>query len=247
MTSLTWLAPGNPFPPTSQALDNPDGLLAAGADLSPATLLNAYGQGIFPWYSPGQPILWWSPNPRLVLFPQHFHLSRRLQRTLRQGHWQFSLNSAFEEVIDACAKTPRHGELGTWITPEMRAAYCQLHALGHAHSLEVWHQQQLVGGIYGVRVGHVFFGESMFSHARDASKAAMAMLCRLHATLSFELLDCQVESAHLLSLGAVSLTREQFEQQLRVLTRRHSEAWPLMPVGSLSFAQDTCFTEPVED
>ena len=235
MTSLIWLAPGDPFPQTSQALDDPDGLLAAGADLSPATLLNAYRKGIFPWYSPGQPILWWSPDPRLVLFPREFHLSRRLQRSLRQRHWQFSLNSAFEQVIDACAHTPRHGQRGTWISADMRAAYCRLHALGHAHSIEVWHGRQLVGGIYGVRIGQVFFGESMFSHARDASKAAMAMLCRLHTTLSFELLDCQVESAHLLSLGARTLTREQFEQILGSLAEKRSEVWPVIAPGVLAF------------
>lgn len=246
MTSLTWLAPGDPFPPTSQALDDPGGLLAAGADLSPATLLNAYRRGIFPWYSPGQPILWWSPDPRLVLFPEQFHLSRRLLRSLRQNNWQFSLNHAFEQVIDACARTPRRGQGGTWITPEMSAAYCRLHALGHAHSLEVWQQQRLVGGIYGVRIGQVFFGESMFSHVRDASKAAMAMLCQLHTTLSFELLDCQVESAHLLSLGAVNLPREQFEQRISELTGRHSDVWPVIAPGSLTFGQAR-FIEPVGD
>lgn len=236
MTALAWLAPGAPFPPTSQALDDPAGLLAAGADLSSSTLLKAYRRGIFPWYSDGQPILWWSPDPRLVLFPERFHASRRLLRSLRQPHWRFSLNTAFEQVISACADTPRRGQGGTWITDEMHHAYCQLHRLGHAHSLEVWHHSELVGGIYGVRVGRAFFGESMFSHARDASKAAMAMLCRIHGTLQMELLDCQVESAHLLSLGAEILPRKEFEQQLAVLTATDTPPWPVIQPGELSFA-----------
>ena len=236
MTSLAWLAPGDPFPPASQALDDPAGLLAAGADLSANTLLRAYRRGIFPWYNDGQPILWWTPDPRLVLFPEHFHASRRLLRSLRQPHWQFSLNSAFERVIDACAHTPRRGQGGTWISAEMRPASCRLHRLGHAHSLEVWHGSELVGGIYGVRVGRVFFGESMFSHARDASKAAMAMLCRIHGTLQMDLLDCQVESAHLLSLGAQLLPRTEFEQQLALLTDVDTSPWPVIAPGTLSFA-----------
>lgn len=239
MTSLAWLAPGDPFPPTSQALDDPAGLLAAGADLSANTLLRAYRCGIFPWYSDGQPILWWSPEPRLVLFPERFHASRRLLRSLRQPHWQFSLNSAFDRVIEACADTPRRGQGGTWITDQMHDAYCQLHRLGHAHSLEVWHDSELVGGIYGVRIGRAFFGESMFSHARDASKAAMAMLCRIHGTLQMDLLDCQVESAHLLSLGAEILPRREFEQQLAVLTVADTPPWPVIEPGVLSFMNTT--------
>lgn len=236
MSALTWLAPGDAFPPTSQALDDPEGLLAAGGDLSPATLLNAYRLGIFPWYSDGQPILWWSPNPRLVVFPQHFHVARRLRRTLRKNDWQYSLNYAFADVIDACAATPRHGELGTWITADIRSAYCELHRLGHAHSLEVWQQQQLIGGIYGVRIGRMFFGESMFSHVSNASKAAMAMLCQLHTTLSFELLDCQVESNHLLSLGAENLPREKFERNLERLVDQQTSPWPTIAPGTLQLS-----------
>lgn len=236
MTALAWLAPGDPFPPTSQALDDPGGLLAAGADLTTSTLLKAYRRGIFPWYNDGQPILWWSPDPRLVLLPERFHSSRRLLRSLRQPHWQFSLNTAFEQVIAACADTPRRGQGGTWITDEMRNAYCRLHRAGHAHSLEVWHGDRLVGGIYGVRIGRAFFGESMFSHARDASKAAMAMLCRIHGALQMELLDCQVESAHLLSLGAEILPRKAFEQKLAVLTAADTPPWPVIQPGELSFA-----------
>lgn len=236
MSALTWLAPGDAFPPTSQALDDPEGLLAAGGDLSSATLLKAYRLGIFPWYSDGQPILWWSPSPRLVIFPQHFHVARRLRRSLRQNDWQYSLNYAFADVIDACADTPRHGELGTWITEDIRSAYCELHRLGHAHSLEVWQQQQLIGGIYGVRIGRMFFGESMFSHVSNASKAAMTMLCQLHTTLSFELLDCQVESDHLLSLGAENLSREEFERNLERLVGQQTSPWPVIAPGTLQLS-----------
>jgi leucyl/phenylalanyl-tRNA---protein transferase len=235
MAALTWLAPGDPFPPTSQALDDPAGLLAAGGDLTVNTLLAAYRRGIFPWYSDGQPLLWWSPDPRLVLMPEQFHLSRRLARSLRQPHWRFSLNYAFDRVIRACARTPRRGQRGTWITTEMEEAYCQLHRQGHAHSLEVWHGEQLVGGIYGVRVGRVFFGESMFSHARDGSKAAMAILCRLHTRLHLSLLDCQVESAHLLTLGATIMPRSEFEQQLDRLATEATPPWPTLAPGTLSF------------
>ncbi|PKM23017.1 MAG: leucyl/phenylalanyl-tRNA--protein transferase [Gammaproteobacteria bacterium HGW-Gammaproteobacteria-14] len=226
MSALTWLAPGDPFPPSQQALDDPDGLLAAGGDLSCSTLLAAYRRGIFPWYSDGQPILWWTPDPRLVLYPDRFHCSRRLQRKLRSNHWRFSLNQNFADVMAACADTPRHGHTGTWITREMRAAYQQLHTLGHAHSLEVWRDERLVGGIYGVQVGRVFFGESMFSHETDTSKAAMATLCRLHERLQFDLLDCQVESEHLLSLGAESLPRARFEETLALLTASQAPPWP---------------------
>ena len=227
MTALAWLAPGQPFPPTDQALDDPAGLLAAGADLSVDTLLRAYRAGIFPWYSEGQPILWWSPDPRLVLFPESFHGSRRLQRTLARDHWRYSLNRAFDAVVQLCASTPRHGQRGTWITPDMARAYQRLHHAGQAHSLEIWQDDTLVGGIYGVRVGRVFFGESMFSLARDASKVAMATLCRLHGELQFDLLDCQVESAHLLSLGATTLPRTRFEQRLAILTREDTPPWPV--------------------
>lgn len=228
MSPLCWLAPGAPFPPTHQALREPDGLLAAGADLAPDTLLRAYRHGIFPWFSPADPILWWSPDPRLVLLPEQFHLSRRLARSLRQPGWQFSLNHAFNEVISACATVPRRGQPGTWISADMQSAYQRLHQLGHAHSLEVWWQGELVGGVYGVRVGAVFFGESMFSRRRDASKAALATLCRLHRPLHLALLDCQVESAHLLSLGARVWPRHQFEQALVSLTAAATACWPVI-------------------
>lgn len=235
MTSLAWLAPGQPFPPTRQALDDPAGLLAAGGDLSVDTLLRAYRAGIFPWYSDDQPILWWTPDPRLVLFPGDFHLSRRLRRTLTHSRWRYSLNTAFEQVVRLCATTPRHGQRGTWITADMARAYQRLHQAGHAHSLEIWQGDDLVGGIYGVRIGRVFFGESMFSLVSNASKAAMATLCRLHDELQFDLLDCQVESAHLLSLGATSLARADFEQHLARLTSVATPAWPVRAPAELPF------------
>lgn len=219
MPRLPWLAPGDPFPPTGTALTDPEGLLAAGADLSPATLLAAYRRGIFPWYSDGQPILWWSPDPRLVLRPEDFHLSRSLARTLRRDRFAFSLDHAFADVIRACGATPRHGQRGTWLTAEMIDAYVHLHELGHAHSVEVWQDGTLVGGLYGVHLDRVFFGESMFSRVTDASKSALALLCALRDTLAIALIDCQVASAHLLSLGAHEVPRTEFERQLKNLVQ----------------------------
>lgn len=202
--------PDSPFPPAELALSDPDGLLAFGGDLSPARLLNAYRHGIFPWYSQGQPILWWSPDPRLVFRTDALHLSRRLRRSLRSKDWTLSADTAFAEVLNACADSPRRGQLGTWIVPEMRAAYLALHALGHAHSVEVWDGQRLIGGIYGIAVGRMFFGESMFSFASGASSAALAGLCQRLAEWGWPLLDAQVVSAHLLRLGAVEMPRRQF-------------------------------------
>ena len=210
---LPWLDPRNddqPFPALHRALSEPDGLLAAGGSLRPRRLLRAYRQGIFPWYSPVQPILWWSPNPRLVLFPEALNISRSLRKTLRNGPFTVTADTAFDAVIDACA-APRRPGTGTWITPEMRQAYCRLHRLGHAHSIETWRQGTLIGGLYGVAVGRVFYGESMFSQASDASKVALAaQLRRWH----FALIDCQVRTDHLLRLGAVDIPRETFSQLL---------------------------------
>src|SRR5688572_23427847 len=194
MKKITWLAPDDApeaFPPLERALDEPQGLLAAGGDLSPERLLAAYARGIFPWYSPGQPVLWWSPDPRAVLFPEEFHCSRSLARTLRRGRFQFAIDQNFEGVIDACA-APREHSVGTWITPEMRAAYCGLHRRGFAHSVETYRDGELVGGLYGIRLGGVFFGESMFSRERDASKLALAHLARLAPARGIKVIDCQV-------------------------------------------------------
>ncbi|MBZ2187821.1 leucyl/phenylalanyl-tRNA--protein transferase [Alcanivorax sp. JB21] len=210
---VPWLSPGAPFPPTDQALTEPDGLLALGADLSVETLVRAYSSGIFPWFNDDQPILWWTPDPRLVLLPEHFHLSRSLRRLLRRDHFQFSIDQHFPAVMDACA-APRDADGGTWIVAEMRDAYLALHRAGYAHSVEVWQDGTLCGGLYGVCLGGVFFGESMFSRADNASKAALALLCRLQPAHGIELIDCQMETPHLLSLGARTLPRRDFEAKL---------------------------------
>jgi len=214
--TITWLSPHDApewFPPPEQALEEPAGLLAAGGDLCPQRLLAAYRRGIFPWYSPGQPVLWWSPDPRAVLFPEEFHLSRSLAKTLRSGVFSASLDQDFEGVIDGCA-APRASSAGTWITREMRAAYLQLHRLGHAHSIEIRHAGVLAGGLYGVRLGGVFFGESMFSRRRDASKAALAYLVALCRHNALAVIDCQLPSQHLESLGARTIPRSQFQALL---------------------------------
>jgi leucyl/phenylalanyl-tRNA---protein transferase len=217
MKTITWLSPSDPpewFPPLDQALDEPPGLLAAGGDLSAARLLAAYRRGIFPWYSPGQPVLWWSPDPRAVLFPSEFHCSRSLARTLRKGGFESAIDRDFEAVIAACA-SPRARSLGTWITPEMHDAYCELHRLGLAHSIEIYRDDNLVGGVYGVRLGGVFFGESMFSRVRDASKAALAHLVKVPLASNIAVIDCQVASPHLQSLGSRNIPRAEFEAHLR--------------------------------
>ena len=214
--TITWLSPKDAperFPPPEQALDDPPGLLAAGGDLSPARLIAAYRQGIFPWYSPGQPVLWWSPDPRAVLFPDEFKVSRSLAKTLRNGGFGVAMDEDFAAVIDGCA-APRSESLGTWITPEMREAYLELHRRGHAHSVEAWVGGELAGGLYGVRLGGVFFGESMFSRARDASKVALAHLVAVCRRNSIAVIDCQLASGHLASLGARSIPRAQFQALL---------------------------------
>ena len=216
---ITWLSPGDPvenFPPVERALLDPPGLLAAGGDLSCERLMAAYARGIFPWYSPGQPVLWWSPDPREVLIPQEFHQSRSLSRALRTRGFEYRADHDFEAVIDACA-APRRNSPGTWITTEMRAAYTALHRRGLAHSGEIWRADQLLGGIYGVRLGRVFFGESMFSRERDASKAALAGLVRQCLADGTALIDCQLASAHLRSLGSRALPRKEFLARLELL------------------------------
>lgn len=196
------------FPPVSQASD--EGLLAVGGDLRPERLLEAYRNGIFPWYSRGQPILWWSPDPRTVLFPAKLKVSRSLRKRLRQGGYRISIDEAFGEVMRACAGPRGRSPSGTWITPEMLAAYTRLHALGHAHSVEAWDGEELVGGLYGVALGAAFFGESMFSRATDASKVAFAHLVRQLEAWGYALIDCQVASEHLFSLGAEEIPRTEF-------------------------------------
>ena len=216
MKRITWLSAQDApewFPPLEQALEEPAGLLAAGGDLSPQRLIAAYRRGIFPWYSPGQPVLWWSPDPRAVLFPEEFHRSRSLAKRLRNGGFTCSMDRDFASVIDGCA-APREASPGTWITSEMRTAYLKLHRLGLAHSFEVWQDGALAGGLYGVRLGAVFFGESMFSRARDASKAALAHLVTVCQRNNLAVIDCQLPSRHLESLGARTIPRAQFQALL---------------------------------
>jgi leucyl/phenylalanyl-tRNA--protein transferase len=203
-------SPDAPFPPARRALRDPDGLLAAGGDLSPTRLLNAYRQGIFPWFNEGDPILWWTPDPRTVFDTVDFRLSSRFRRTLRAKDWVLRADADFGGVMHACAKAPRPGQEGTWIGESMLAAYAELHRLGHAHSVEVYDGTRLVGGIYGVAIGRMFFGESMFSGESGASKAALAGLCRRLDHWGYPLLDAQVENPHLLSLGARPMPREDF-------------------------------------
>ena len=221
MKTITWLSPQDApdwFPPLEQALEEPAGLLAAGGDLSPERLLAAYRRGIFPWYSPGQPVLWWSPDPRAVLFPEEFRCSRSLAKRLRNAGFDPAVDHDFAAVIDGCA-APRAASPGTWITSEMRAAYLELHRLGHAHSIEIRRAGSLVGGLYGVRLGGVFFGESMFSRERDASKAALAHLVTLARHTALAVIDCQLPSRHLSSLGARVIPRSQFQALLREQVR----------------------------
>ena len=206
---IPWLERDQPFPPVSRALREPNGLLAAGADLTIARLLDAYRHGIFPWYSEGQPVLWWSPDPRMVLVPSEMKISRSLKKRLRRGAWTVRTDTAFEDVMSACAE-PRAHEGGTWITGDMAAAYAALHRAGYAHSVEVWIDERLAGGLYGVAIGKMFYGESMFSRATDASKIALAHLARQLERWEFGLIDCQMATPHLASLGACEIPRAQF-------------------------------------
>lgn len=204
------------LPDPRHALDEPNGLLAAGGSLSPDWLLHAYRRGIFPWYTRGQPILWWSPDPRCVLWPEAFRCTRSLAKSIRNRGYEARLDTDFEGVLEGCA-APRDGESGTWITPAMRRAYLELHRLGHAHSVEVWQAGRLVGGLYGVRVGAMFYGESMFSRERDASKVAMAHLVDRTRDWGVRLIDCQLPTAHLESLGATVMPRVEFLQHVAEL------------------------------
>jgi leucyl/phenylalanyl-tRNA---protein transferase len=209
---LYWVADNviaNDFPDVNSALRDPDGLLAIGGNLSSERLLSAYQRGIFPWYSEGQPILWWSPDPRCVLEPANLKISRSLSKTLRKGHFHVSFNQAFEKVIHECSE-PRDADTGTWITTDMAQAYISLHHQDHAVSVECWHNSELVGGLYGIVIGKIFFGESMFSRMADASKVALVHLVQTIQELDFRLIDCQVYSKHLHSLGAAPMQRKLF-------------------------------------
>ncbi len=222
---IPWLENAEPFPNVSSALTEVDGaagLLAAGADLSPERLLLAYRNGIFPWFSEGQPILWWSTDPRMVLFLNEFKISASLKKSLKNihhsmelnGEWRISFDQAFEEVMRACA-TPRRGEPGTWISENIIAGYAGLHQQGYAHSVEVWLDEKLVGGAYGVCIGKMFYGESMFTRVTDASKIALAYLVQFLKSHGVLMIDCQQQTAHLASLGATPITRSEFITRLR--------------------------------
>ena len=206
----------NPFPPTSQALDEPNGLLAVGGDLDPSTLLCAYAQGIFPWFESDQEILWWSPDPRLTLRSDEIHISRSLRKAIRQCGWRLQYDTAFADVMSHCAHADRkQPEPSTWITSDMQAAYCALHELGVAHSVEVYEAETLIGGLYGILIGDMFFGESMFSLQPNASKMAFVALCKLCRNHGIDVIDCQVHNEHLVSLGAQTMPRKDFENHLR--------------------------------
>ncbi|MDO9372353.1 MAG: leucyl/phenylalanyl-tRNA--protein transferase [Gammaproteobacteria bacterium] len=202
------------FPDVELALREPDGLLAVGGDLTPQRLIEAYRNGIFPWYSADQPVLWWSPDPRTVLLPENFKISRSLHKLLRQNKYRVTFDTCFTDVMQACA-APRKDDAGTWITPEMVAAYSALHHLGHAHSVEVWHGDELVGGLYGVALGSMFFAESMFSRRSNTSKVALAHLVACLRKWNYALIDCQMHTAHLASLGAEELPRREFIRLLQ--------------------------------
>ena len=220
---LQWLDPHDieaPFPDVEYALKEPDGLLAVGGDLSPSRLLNAYRHGIFPWYGKDQPILWWSPDPRSVLYPDRLKVSRSLRRTLHKNVFGVTADTAFHRVISHCAE-PRQDGLGTWLTEEMIASYFRLHTMGYAHSVETWYQGELVGGLYGLSLGRVFFGESMFSRRSDASKVAFARLVEHLKKWRYALIDCQIASAHLTSLGAEAIPRRDF---IAILNRQCDDA-----------------------
>ena len=228
---IAWLKPTDPpeaFPPVTSALTDPDGLLCVGGDLSTQRLLAAYRRGIFPWYSEGQPILWWSPDPRMVLFIDEFKISRSLAKTLRrlraEGRWRVTKDAAFERVMRECA-APRPDQDGTWITDGIVAAYCALHALGLAHSVEVWSDDALIGGLYGVGIGRMFYGESMFARATDASKVALSALVSMLREADFRVIDCQQNTRHLASLGAREIGRSAFLRLVSTLTALPAPDW----------------------
>ncbi len=227
-----WLDPNHndAFPHPEQALTEPDGLLAVGGDLSAQRIINAYRQGIFPWYNPGEPILWWSPNPRAVLFPEQLHLSKSLKKIIRQGVFTTTIDQAFSQVISNCAQTPRHGQTGTWITDEMQQAYIKLHNQGIAHSAECWQDGQLVGGLYGLSLGKVFFGESMFAHKSNASKVAFVHLVDELVKKHYAIIDCQVTTEHLLSLGTQEIPRKEFLKLLKQYTQSFDHNFKEVPL-----------------
>lgn len=223
---VPWIESALDFPAVNTALAEPNGLLCVGADLAPQTIIAAYSRGIFPWFSDNQPILWWSPDPRMVLFPAEFKVSKSLAKTVNRKLFEIRFDSAFAEVISACSE-PRQQGGGTWIVAEMQVAYAQLHALGVAHSIESWRDGKLVGGLYGLALGRMFFGESMFARETDASKVALVALVDKLKRDGFELIDCQQETGHLASFGARPIARDNFLQWLKELINSNqiNSAW----------------------
>jgi leucyl/phenylalanyl-tRNA--protein transferase len=223
---IPWLDPASRFPPLHAALGEPNGLLAAGGDLSPQRLIEAYRSGIFPWFNSGEPVLWWSPDPRMVLFPDQIKISRSLRKILTKGGYEVRVDSAFREVMEACG-APRRKQAGTWIHPEMVSAYSTLHEMGSAHSVEIWIGGELAGGLYGIAQGRAFFGESMFSRVPNTSKIALVHLARQLQRWGFGMIDCQMKTAHLASLGATEIAREEFSQRLKELVNYpvRAEKW----------------------
>jgi leucyl/phenylalanyl-tRNA---protein transferase len=212
------LSISDPFPPVHRALDEPNGLLAAGGGLGVSRLLEAYSRGIFPWFSEGDPVLWWCPDPRMVLLPEQIHVSKSLKRRLRRSDYEVSLDRAFSDVLQACA-APRRDDGGTWLVPSMMRAYTRLHETGLAHSVEVWMHGELAGGLYGVALGRMFYGESMFTRRSDGSKIAIVALAAQLARWGYPLIDCQMRTAHLASLGAIDMPRPQFVETVQRLSR----------------------------
>lgn len=223
---IPFLGPADPFPPVEQALEQPDGLLAAGGSLATKRLVEAYSSGIFPWFNDGDPILWWSPNPRTILRPGKVHVSHSLKKRLKKGEYFVSVDCAFVRVLDGCA-APRPGDNGTWLSPAMRRAYTSLHNAGLAHSIEVWMDGELAGGVYGVAIGRMFFGESMFARRSDASKIGIVVLAQQLERWRFPFIDCQLETAHLMSLGAEHLPRRKFVAEIARLVKERGPSWRL--------------------
>lgn len=231
------LSPVNAFPDVELALEEPDGLLAVGGELGVNRLIEAYSRGIFPWYNEDQPILWWSPNPRAVLYPIQLKISRSMRKRLRKQEYRITLDQDFTAVIRHCA-APRSTQDGTWIIPEMQQAYIKLHERGYAHSVEAWYGDELVGGLYGIAIGRMFFGESMFSLRTDASKVAFVHLVRQLQVWGYPLIDCQVSSEHLSTLGATEISRRDFCQQVEHLTMLHGQANPWQMANTETLLSD---------
>jgi leucyl/phenylalanyl-tRNA--protein transferase len=227
---IPWLDRDDAFPPVERALREPNGLLAAGGDLSPERLVQAYARGIFPWFGDEDPLLWWSPDPRMVLFAGELHVARSLKRVLRSGRFAVTFDRAFTDVMRGCAE-PRADGAGTWITASMHAAYSELHRRGLAHSVEVWREGRLAGGLYGVALGRMFYGESMFTRETNASKVALVTTARQLARWGFEMIDCQMSTAHLASFGAREVPRAAFVERVRALIRlpSHQDPWAVDP------------------